>query len=360
MMEVEERVSVRASPTSIKKDERPVVTTWKDAKMIRTQSIRAAVKEIVQMSDVGLDVIKVNLVGKPSTGKTTLALTIAHLVHKMSNIPFAVRMFSKDDLMNFEETLKSLQPANYILIFDDVSFMGAKTSKKQIETVKQAFTEIRHLEGGRDVKIIAIFNFHYTLALDKYLRQSEFQFFTSIGSSELDNTLALVGPKNHKKVTMFQKMWNKAYANGFWMYELNPAKKKIFKYDFRKPFAPILFWNGGSLRHVVFPKREWIDAICPICNLAEKKTKSTVDVNVVMEQLTAQFSTKGIKTAAKQMLKEMGVNTYGKSYIQARRALDRTMEKNNISVEDVALFYNLKPTKTTIKGKKIPVVEETK
>ncbi|MGD8431814.1 MAG: AAA family ATPase, partial [Nitrosopumilaceae archaeon] len=175
--------TIKLEPPSPKKSTIPVTIEWKGERMIRNHSIRAAVEEIIKMSS-SLDVVKVNIIGNPGTGKTTLAGTIAHLIHKQSEIPYAIRVLDKDNLLNFQETLKSLSPTNYVLIFDDVSFLGANTNKKQIEIVKQAFTEIRHLEGGQDVKIIAIFNFHYTRALDKYLRQCEFSFFTSIGSSE--------------------------------------------------------------------------------------------------------------------------------------------------------------------------------
>ena len=61
--------------------------------------------------------------------------------------------------MHFEETLAKLQPTNHIMVFDDISFISAHAGKKDIEKIQKAFTEIRHLPGGQDVKIISIFNF---------------------------------------------------------------------------------------------------------------------------------------------------------------------------------------------------------
>jgi energy-coupling factor transporter ATP-binding protein EcfA2 len=357
-MQVEER-KIKQPTYSKKKNEAPITTHWNKIPMIRNQSVQAAVWEITKMAQ-SLDVVKVNLVGKPGTGKTTLAKTIAHLIHKQSApLPFNVRIFTKNELMNFEQTLATLSPTNYILIFDDVSFMNAKNSKKQIEVVKQAFTEIRHLEGGKDVKIVAIFNFHYSLALDKYLRQSEFQFFTSVGSSDMDNTLQLVGHKHLKKVMDFQKMWNQAYAKAKWSFLINAKKQSYFTYDFRAPFIPTLFWNGGNLRHVVSPIREWIDKICPTCNEAEnKQTDNKISVPLFIEQLESQFAKTTVKSVVKQMLKEQGINTYSKEYVRARRHLDKSLMVHQISFTDLLLHYDLKETKVTLKGKKIAKSED--
>ena len=99
----------------------PVVIPWKDAKMIRNHSIRATVKEILQVSK-SLDVVKIGIIGNQGTGKSTLSQTLAHLIHKMSDVPFSIRIFDKKSLLDFENTLKSLSPANYVLIF--TSFRG--------------------------------------------------------------------------------------------------------------------------------------------------------------------------------------------------------------------------------------------
>jgi len=81
-----------------------------------------------------LDVVKINLVGNPSTGKTTLAGSIAHLIHQLSmemyKTPFAVKFFSRTELVNFEATLKTLEGMNQVLIFDDISFLQATTDRK--------------------------------------------------------------------------------------------------------------------------------------------------------------------------------------------------------------------------------------
>lgn len=246
------------------KAEKPVIVDWKDAKMIRVHSLRAAVKEMIIMAQ-SLDLVKVNIIGTPSTGKTVLSETVAHLVHTLADIPYTIKKFTRDDLLDLENTVKSLQPTNHVLIFDDVSFLSATAGKRQIDQIQKTLTEIRHLPGGKDVKIIAIFNFHYNMAISKYMRQSEFFFYTNIGSSELENTQKLVGVHNTQRILEFRKIYQQALTQNKYTFNLGKDGKKRFTYHYRIPFAPALFWNNDTLRFVVFPKREWVDPQCPDC-----------------------------------------------------------------------------------------------
>src|SRR3972149_3062432 len=228
--------------------------------MIRNQSFYAAVDDIINWSET-LDVTRIGLIGDPHSGKSTLAEAIAHSVHSRSKkIPYAVRIFGKNDLLNFEATLKTLQPANYVLVFDDVSFLGAIANKQQIEMVKQASTEIRHLPGGQDVKIIAIMNYHYTLGLDKYLRMADFRFFLTVGSSEKENMEAIAGSRYNKLIDNFINMRRHAIAKKYWAVPISP--KEFLTYKYRNPFIPVLFFNEGSMRVIVSPTRKWLDEMC--------------------------------------------------------------------------------------------------
>ena len=131
----------------IGKKNAPTIIKWKGADMIRNHSLRAAVTEILNTTK-SLDVVKVGIVGEPSTGKTTLARTLAHLAHKMSEslgcVPFAYREFGEEEFYDMKATLENLDPANYILYFHDLSFLA---NKKAIEEVKNAVTKIIHLKN---------------------------------------------------------------------------------------------------------------------------------------------------------------------------------------------------------------------
>ena len=84
---------------------RPIITTWKGVDMIRRHSFNAAVNEIVTFSKEQ-DLTKIGLIGDPHSGKSTLAMALAHSIHTKSEQPFTVRLFTKEDLLNFQKFWK--------------------------------------------------------------------------------------------------------------------------------------------------------------------------------------------------------------------------------------------------------------
>lgn len=342
---------------------RPTIIKWKGVSMIRSHSIMATVKELIQASE-SQDVVEVNIIGDPSSGKTVLGELIQHLFHKMNKIPFSIRKFGKEDLLTFQETLKTLQPANYVLLFDDLSFLGAIANKKQIEMIKQAKTEIRHLEGGQDVKIVIIKVFHYTLGLDKYLRQNDFTYFTSVGSSEDENMEKIVGAKNMPKVRYFKKMKTKIKIapeiHKKFTYQL--GSKGTFTYSYRKPFQPELFWNGDTLRNIVSPTRQWVDPICSVCAdfSSKEKFESEIDVSKFVEQSADSYGESILRLAAKNILRENGINTHSPKVVSAERLIRKAMMSKRITLNDLAKELDLTPTKTKMRKDVDLILEKAK
>jgi len=338
----------RYEPEGKKRSEIPITLDWQNAKMVRIHSVIAACREILNMSR-SLDVVKVNIIGTPSTGKTTLAETMAHICHDKADIPYTVRIFNRDDLLNFEQTLASLQPTNHILIFDDISFLSATAGKRQMDLIQKTFTEIRHLPGGQDVKIIAIFNFHYNMAVSKYLRQSDFFCYTSIGTSEMENTLDIIGKRYHHTILNFRKINQQALTKGSYTFELGKKGQRL-TYQWRKPFAPILFFNNDTCRFVVFPKREWINANCPTCAVArDGDLKVEMDVEKFNEEILHHFPESIVKAALKLNLFNKGVNCFSPRVKQASRWIEAYMKKGGANPEQMALFYNLVDRKTKLR-----------
>lgn len=354
MSVVREKVTYSSKP---KKSEAPVTVLWNNARMLRSHSIRAVVREILNLSN-SLDVVKINIIGTPSTGKTTLGEVIQHLVHKMANTAYTVRTFTRDDLLNFEETLKTLTPTNHVLLFDDISFLSATAGKRQIDKIQKAFTEIRHLEGGQDVKIIAIFNFHYNMAVSKYMRQSDFFFWTSVGSSEMENTQNIVGKQFSLKITEFRRLNQEALTKHKFSVMLGKKGQK-FTYEWRKPYAPLLFWNNSRLRIVVSPSRTWIDPVCSAC--ANSKTK-TLDVDMNLDDFEKKAGTmfgKGvIRQALRIKLFNMGVNTYAPRVKQCMSFIEQFMSKNNVNYEQIIEKYELRNTSARLPRNYVPPEEE--
>jgi len=336
-------------PTRGHKGNVPVTVEWKGERMIRGHSLRSSVREIVRMTQT-LDVVKINLIGNPSTGKTTLAESIAHLIHTISmdqfKTPFAVKFFTREELVHFEETLATLEPTNQVLIFDDISFLQATTDKRTIETIKKAFTEIRHLQGGQDVKIVTIFNSHYQMSVQKYLRQSDFAYYTSVGSSDYDNVLQVVGKRYGAHITRFQKLFFTATTKGKFIFNLD-GKKKFFVYPFRKPFGPALFYNSDSLRIIVFPKREWIEKFCAVCNKSSDVTmKDGMKIEDFVSDLDHKFGVGIAKIAVRTKLLQYGLNAYPRRVKQCLTYIDKHLSNKLPQLQELADYYGIKDEKT--------------
>lgn len=344
-MIIEQEVK-RSSVQASTKVFRPTIQAWKGVPMIRVHSFRATIREVLQYID-SLDFVKIGIVGNQSTGKTTLAEAICHLIHKLAPVPFGVKLFNKNNLLNFRETLKTLTATNWILVFDDVSFLGANATKKQIEIIKQAVTEIRHLPGGKDVKIIVIMNYHYTLGLDKYLRQADFFYFTTVGSSEIDNMEKLAGGKNMEKVKQFQRLFTNAVSKKRFSFKLKTGI--TFSYGYRMPFIPLLFFNNNTLRFVVSPTRYWIDKFCTICDQAHTETLvNTLNVDEINKEGKAKFGIGTYLAALRLNLFIHGINVYSSKISRCSKWINLQFQNQSVKLTDLAAAEGLTITKTKL------------
>lgn len=341
-------VRIRKAEEEVKrKSEAPLTVEWNNSRMIRIHSLKAVVDEIINLSDA-LDVVKVNIIGNPSTGKTVLASTIAHLIHKQARIPFAVKMFGRDDLKNFSDVLKTLQPINHVLIFDDVSFLKAEMSNKQISNIEREFTMIRHLEGGKDIKVIAIFNSHYTVAVSKYLRQSDFHFYTTVGSSDIDHLTKLMGRKYLRRISMFQKTSLEGVTKKQFTYTLSKKRKAKFTYKYRQPFAPVLFFNGFSAREVVFPIRTWVDRYCMTCEGGTDGSQSKASMEKFDEAAQSKFGIGTVKQALRFTAAMHGFYSQRRRVKQAMTFIERFQEEHHVNLADMLKFYGIENLKTRL------------
>lgn len=328
------------------KNQKPTIIKWKGIDMIRVHSVRAAANDIVQ-AITNSDLISVDIIGKQSTGKTSIALAMSHLVHTMTDIPFKLNVFGKKELMNLQETVKAFTPTNQIIIFDDMSFLGSTANKKQLDIINQVLSEIRHLEGGKDVKILIFKNFHYTKAVNPFLRQSDFSIISSVDSNEVKNLNDLLGANNSRVIDELQDLRQEVLLKNTFTFQ--NGKKFKFVYDAKKPFLPYIYVNGKNVRIIVSPLREWIDPICSICSTAQHKD-SLIDVNQFKEEFDLAYK-QTAKFVVKQMLKEQGITTFGKNYVSCRRYLDRALEMKQFNLEDIAVAYGIKPTITKLRKK---------
>lgn len=358
-MIVQQTVSIDSNYTVEKKEKKSTIIKWKGQEMIRTHSLRASVQEILNMFK-SLDVVKVGIIGEPSTGKSTLARDIGHLAHKMQeenkSFPFAFREFGEEQYYDFKATVNALEPANYVLYFHDLTFL---VEHKAIEEIKNAVTKIRHLKEGFKAKILLIVDYHYTLGLDKYLRQSDFKFFTSLGSSEMENMESIVGGRFKEKLRDFKQKYVEMKSNQKCTFAF--PNHKFFIYNYKNPFVVCLFWNESNLRYVVFPLREWIDPICSICAFATNKLQySEISVEQFLKEGERKCGERVFKLACKLVLMENGLQVFARSTVSAKKYIMRALEKRQLSLEQIATAYNYKLTKANLKAKLDGILEDNK
>jgi len=309
--------------------------------MMRAHSVTATVKQILQATRLR-DVIRVGIVGEMGSGKSTFAITIAHLAHKHAGIPFTVRVFDKNALLDFEQVMKSLEPANYIIIIDDASFLSAQASKQKMDVIKQDITEVRHFDNLKGKKIIFIINWHYEYGLDKFIRSTEFRYCTGVGSSDTDNFAKLVGIRYLPIIGAFQSICATAIATEKFSFRL--GKGNVFTYDYRKPFIPLLFYNKKSLIYIVSPKRQFIDPICHTCSNAENNgIEAEIDEKEALDKLSCNIGDRRYvaKLAMRLKLFQNGINVFPRSVTIALRKIDELYRGKEMNFEKMAEYLRL-------------------
>lgn len=333
------------------------IIKWKGQEMIRTHSIRAAVSEILNMFN-SAPIIKVGIVGDTGTGKSELARTIGHLAHKIQEenkkFPMTFREFGEEQYYDFDGTIQALEPANYILYFHDLSFL---VQQKAIQKIKHAITTIRHLKPGFEAKILLIVDYHYTLALDPYLRQSDFKFFTSLGSSEMKNMLDITGTKHMTKLKEFKQIF--VEQRSFQRATFRFANSKSFVYNYKNPFVIVLFWNETYPRFVAFPLRQWIDPICHVCTSGLRGLQyNKIDVSQFVKTGRDECGERVFDLAGKLILLRNGVNVFARSTVSAEKYIMRALDKKQFTLEELAVAMNYKLTKANIRPKLAKLLEE--
>ena len=334
-----------------KKSNVPITEDWKGVKMIRAHSIIATAKEVLGHNRF-FQATRVGIVGNMGTGKSTLAMTLAHLIHKLADVPFVVRVFDEDALLNFRETISNLEPANYIIIIDDASFLSAQASKQKMDGIKQDITKIRHFPNQVDKRIIMIINWHYEYGLDKMIRSTDFRYCTSVGISDTENLTKLVGSRYLQMIMQFQQMCVKMAKEPYQFTFM--LGKMAFIYNYRKPHIPLLFYNKHTLRFIVSPTRQFVDPICSLCSNAEGKDgKSDVDLDQFLKKLGARERPGVLKMAIRANLLSKGINLYPARVKRTMRTLEEYFSHRIINFEELAKAWQLEDVKTHIHTKKI-------
>lgn len=344
---------IQRPETANTKAQKPTVIEWNGAKMIRAHSINACVDEIIEFNKKR-QFLKINLIGMSGSGKTTLSHVLAHQIHTKAEVPYETKFFKDEQLVNFQATVQALSNNNQILIFDDLSGLVAKYGKIALEKLKAEITTIRHINDQEDRKIIMILNFHAQKLLDKSLRISNFSFYTDCQLEEIGYLEELLGKGQINKIKKFQRL--RAQAGIYHKFVYTLGRKDFFEYKEMDPFLPLLYNNGLSTRHVVSPSLEWIlqGKECTTCIPAIPSPETKFNLEIFMDDYCRKF-TKGVaKRAVELKLLQEGINTQPKRVLQAREYIEQYLREKKISLPELAVAFNLKPTATKLFPDKQP------
>ena len=362
-MVVEEVLIPPPAPRGQRKtDRKPAVMKWKGVKFIRSQSFLAAIEQIV-MRARNNDVVKIGIVGDMGSGKSTLAASIAHAFHaRMSSehrIPYAVRVFGARELADLDGTLRDLPAANYIISFDDVSFMDANVSSKNIAKVKNTLTTIRHRHDGTDVKFVIIYGYHYSRGLDKFLRQTDFSFWTSIGDEEVEFVEAKIGGKRGANmVRIFKQQCLSAVNTGTWSVKYGRGGRHTYAY--RDPFIPLLFGTGaGHVRPVIGPPIEFLTDHCHVCAVGSGEAADEIEPAVFWRDAEATLGPFNARQALKLIALENGVSAWPRAVINAKGAITTALNMKRVSLHrllDHVGIEHIKPHRRASHGRFVSAI----
>lgn len=343
------------------------MTVWHGATIARSHAMLPAVRDIATHQSYN-DLTSISVVGREGTGKSTLMAVIAHHLHeemakraagKVGNLsaetkislerPYKVFQFRDEDLMNFQQTVDDLPAVNRILIFDDISFLEGGLSKKDMDRIKKTMTVIRHGKSGEDFRTVIFLSFHYTRAVQPYIRDSNFRFITSVGAEEIENHLSYFGRSNARIIQNYKKI-SALFTRG------EPIRIKagtgrhvrFLTYKYRDPFGLALYHDGSRLRWMVYPSYDLtVKSACVHCLHPDvKKRKAALRMHESeYHEIHAFLAHHCGETHAAQAARLLGFARYGRPlYVEGtglRKALEifRRLDRDqSFSLDDYLNF----------------------
>ena len=262
-------------------------TEWHGGRMLRSHSFIALADRVLSHA-LNNDLTTVGIIGREGSGKSTVAGVLAHLLHSRisstdlnkHNLPeqarevlgrgYCVARLGAQHIEHFTETLARLPPSNRILVFDDSSF---SMDRSGAQDVRADFTTIRHTQFG-DLRHILIFNYHYTHALDKYLRDNQFRIMTSMTAEEVGNWDRLVQNDQHRlRIREFLKA-NAILQQGkpLKLTTRSRAGNATCTYRYNNPFRLCLWTDANDMRFAVYPDWRPVLGNCLTCPPCDVKT----------------------------------------------------------------------------------------
>lgn len=338
------------SQTASKK--KPVIIKWKDTKLLRNQSVNTAVNDIFESSK-SMGFLKINLIGASSSGKSVLSSVLVHQIHERDP-SFEVHFLKDEDLIDFRGTIEKLSKSNQLLCFDDLSGLVSKFGRTALDKLEAEITTVRHINDNEDRKIIMLLNFHAQKKLSKFLRISNFTFYTDCQNEEIGYLEELLGKQQKQKILQFARL--RAQSRMYHKFSFPLSGKNHFTYKDSNPFRLILYNNGIFTNFLVSPQLSWIleGKHCPVCQPPKKSEETYKNFEMFIDDYKRKF-TKGIaKRAVETTLLRHGVNVQPKRVMQAEAYIARFIKEKKVNLEELAEHFGLEERKTKLFPDKQP------
>ena len=313
------------------------ITTYRhndeDKVLLRKYHIQALSNDILRMNKNN-SYTGILVCGKSGSGKTTLVQTLLHRMacKNRENKAWVVRWFHRDDLTRMDEIIDSLQKGlNYLLVFDDVSYVLNKLSSKRQKELAEKLTHIRHDLGGN---VIAIFNIHYLKALAPIMRDCDFKLITSMTDQDAQNWKGTIGWNKQYKIDKFQQKYLSEMQQGFFELE-NPHAEKPWVYETNEPFRVALSAHIVGLDYLLFPKEG-----CKNCSPEghfSPQAKQKLPGKEFLRRVQKSYGTFGKTPLAFYLFYKHGVKHVIKSnYFKCSKMIDEIFSEYNVDVNEVA------------------------
>lgn len=198
------------------------------------------------------------VVGKMGSGKTTLATSIEKDIRKelvQKSWSFVPLKFTGKDIAKVkeEEFANILEIASrtnpnydvYIIVLDDISYLLTNPSKEN-QLFKNAYTQIRHIFGGR---ILVIVIGHLTFAAPPILRESTAKLFTTVEMQ--DERVIYDSIKNPNIINKKLKIFDDLYKYKRYVYNI---ENKYYITTLGENERPVLILKDKGLEIAKFIK----------------------------------------------------------------------------------------------------------
>lgn len=261
---------------------------------------------------------QVGVVGLPGSGKTTFVNCLVHALH-VKDPSYQVHHFKKEDILELDKILDKKLPKrqNVILIFDDVSYLFEQLGEKKVAEILHSLTIVREKLDPefKATKAIVFLLFHYSFALVKGLRTTNFRIVCSVSDEEFENYRKVLGYHNSRHIFEFTKKYMSMMRYG--NFKIPSNNDEPFVYKTSKPFRLALVSNMGELHYTLYHK-----AGCSVCLPGGKKKHEKPNISFWEEMLKAY----GYQNVARVLSIYTFVNTRKPAVNKNFRAIWRQLE----------------------------------